>query len=170
MVLLNYLRNFWRNLEMPLINCEIELILDWSAKCVIIYTNLANQVPTFTITETNIYVPVVTSSTQDNTKLLTQLKNGFKRTISWNKYLAKPELLAKNEKSLHHLIAQSFQSVNRLFVLAFVNDAQRTSNKRYYVSNVEIKDYNVMINGNFFFDQPVKNDKVKCENIRKVAC
>ena len=81
---------------MPLINCEIELILEWSVNCVIIYTNLANQVPTFTIAETNIYVPVVTSSTQDNAKLLTHLKNGFKRTISWNNYLAKPELLAKN--------------------------------------------------------------------------
>ena len=108
--------------------------------------------------------------TQDNTRLLPQLKNGFKRTISWNNYLAKPELLAKNEKSLNHLIASSFQGVNRLFVLAFVNDVERTSNKRYYVSNVEIKDYNVMINGKNFFDQPVKNDKVKCENIRKIAC
>ena len=64
---------------MPLINCEIELILDWywSANYVIIYTNLDNQVPTFTITETNLYVPEVTLSTQDNSKLLPQLKNGF---------------------------------------------------------------------------------------------
>ena len=67
---------------MPLISCEIELILDWSANCVIIYTDVANQVPTFTITETNLYVPVVTLSTQDNSKLLPQLKNGFKRTIN----------------------------------------------------------------------------------------
>ena len=59
--------------------------------CVIIYTNVANQVPTFTITETNLYVPGVTSSTQDDTKLLLQLKPGFKRTITWNKYLSKPE-------------------------------------------------------------------------------
>ena len=66
MVPLKYLNNFWRTLEMPLINCKIELILDWSANCVIIYTNVANQVPTFTITETNLYVPVVTLSTQDN--------------------------------------------------------------------------------------------------------
>ena len=80
---------------MPLINCEIELILDWSANCVI-YTDVANQDPTFTITETNLYVPVVTLSTQDNAKLLPQLKSGFKRTISWNKYLPKPELLAQN--------------------------------------------------------------------------
>ena len=81
---------------MPLINCEVELILDWSANCVIIYTDVANQVPTFTITETNLYVPVVTLSTQDNAKLLPQLKSGFKRTISWNKYLSKPELLPQN--------------------------------------------------------------------------
>ena len=70
---------------MPLINCEIELILDWSANCVIIYTNVANQVPTFTITEANLYVPLVTLSTEDNEKLLLQLKSGFQRTISWNK-------------------------------------------------------------------------------------
>ena len=93
MVPLKHLSNFWRTLEMSLINCEIELILDWSANCVIISTNNANQVPTFTITETNLYVPVVTLSTQDNSKLLPQLKNGFKRAITWNKYLAKPELL-----------------------------------------------------------------------------
>ena len=82
MVPLKYLSNFWRTLEMPLINCEIELILDWSANCVIIYTNVADQVPTFTITEANLYVPVVTLSTQDNAKLLPQLKADFKRTIS----------------------------------------------------------------------------------------
>ena len=79
---------------MPLINCEVELILKWSANCVIIYTDVHNQVFTFTITETTPHVPVVTLSTQDNAKLLPQLKYGFKRTISWNKYLAKPELLA----------------------------------------------------------------------------
>ena len=65
----------------------------WSAGCVIIYTDAANQVPTFRITETNLYVPVVTLSTQDHAKLLPQLKSGFKRTISWNKYLPKAELL-----------------------------------------------------------------------------
>ena len=70
MVPLKYLSNFWKTLEMSLINCEIELILDWSADCVIIYTNVYNEVPTFTITETNLYVPVVALSTQDNVKLL----------------------------------------------------------------------------------------------------
>ena len=108
MVPLKYLNNFWRTLEMPLINCEVELILTWSDNCVIISTNVANQNPTFTITETTLYVPVVTLSTQDNAKLLPQLKSGFKRTISWNKYLAKPELLAQNA-NLNYLIDQAFK-------------------------------------------------------------
>ena len=116
---------------------------------VIINTYVANQNPTFAITETNIYVLVVTLSSQDNAKLLPQLKSGFKRTISWNKYLSKPKLLAQNA-NLNHLIEASFQGVNRLFVLVFENDAQRTSNKRYYIPNVKIKDYNVMIDGKTF--------------------
>ena len=91
---LKYLSNFWRTLEMPLINCEVSLILTWSANFVIIYTDVANQIPTFTMTEAKLYVPLVTLSTQDNANLLPQLKSGFKRTINWNKYLAKPELLA----------------------------------------------------------------------------
>ena len=141
---LKYLINFWGTLEMPLINCKVELILTWSATCIIIYADVVGQVPTFTITERNLYVPVVTLSTQDNAKLLPQLKSDFKRTISWNKYLSKPELLARNA-NLNHLIEPSFQGVNRLFVLAFEDDAQRTSNKRYYIPNIEIKYYNVMM-------------------------
>ena len=80
-----------------------------------------------------------------------RLKSGFKRTISWNKYLPKPELLAKNA-NLNDLIEPSLQGINRLFVLAFENDAQRPSNKRYNFPNVEIKDYNVMIDRKNFFD------------------
>ena len=76
MVPLKYLSNFWRTLEMPLINCEVELIL--IGLQIVANTDVANQVPTFTITETNLYVPVVTLSTQDNAKLLPQLKSGFK--------------------------------------------------------------------------------------------
>ena len=98
-------------------------------------------------------------STQDNAKSLTQLKTGFERTINWNKYLSKPELLAQNPNS-NHLLESRFQGVNRLFVLAFENDTQRTSNKRYYLPNVEIKDYSVMIDEKNFFDQPIKNRKI----------
>ena len=153
---------------MPLTNCEVELIFIWSVDCVIIYIDVNNQVPTLTITETNLYVPIVTLSTQDNSKLLPQLRNGLKRTIAWNEYLAKLELLARNT-NLNHLIEPRFKGINRLFVLAFENDAQRTSNKRYYIPNVEKKDYNVTSDGKNFFDQPVKNDKVTYENIRKIA-
>ena len=158
---LKYLTYFGRTLEMPLVNCEVELILTWSADCVIISTNIADPNPTFTIRETNLYVPVVTLSTQDNAKLLPQLKSGFKRTITWNKYLELkylPELLAQNT-NLNHLIEPSCQGVNRLFALAFENDMQRIMKKRYYIPNVEIKD-NVLIDGKTFFDQRVKDDKV----------
>ena len=155
MVPWKYLSNFGRPLERLLINCEVELILDWWANYVIIYKNVENQVPTFRITETNLCVPVVTLSTQDNAKLLPQLKSGFKRTVSWNKYLAKPELLARN-RNLNHLIESSFQGIfcfNRVLVLAFENDDQIISNKRYYIPNVEIKDCNVIVDGKNFFDQ-----------------
>ena len=93
MVPLRYSSNFLRTLEMSINNCEVNFILTWSADCVIVYTNIANQVDTFTITETNLYVSVVILSTQDNSKLLPRLKSNVKRTISWNKYLSKPELL-----------------------------------------------------------------------------
>ena len=168
MVPLKYLSNFWRTVEMPLINCEINLILTWSSTCVIVSTDIANQAATFEITDTKLYVPVVTLSTQENAKLLQQLKSGCKRIINWNKYLSKPELLAQNP-NLNQLVEPSFQAVNRLFVLAFSNDSHRISTKRYNLPNVEIKDYNIMINGENVFDQPIKNNKVTYENIRKIA-
>ena len=153
---------------MLFINCEINFILRWPRNCLIVSTNVANQNATFEITDTKLYVPVVTLSTQDNSKLLHQLKSGFKRVINWNKYLSKPELLRRNP-NLNNLVEPSFQGVNRLFVLAFENDTQRTSAKGYYLENVEMRDYNIMINGKIFFDQPVKNNKVTYENIRKIA-
>ena len=79
MLPLKYLSNFWRTLEMPLINCEVNLILTWSSTCVI---TVSNSVGTFAITDTKLYVPVVTLSTQENTKFLQQLKSGFKRIIN----------------------------------------------------------------------------------------
>ena len=108
----------------------------------------------------------MTLSTQDNAKLLQQLKSGFKRVINWNKYLSKPELLTPN---LNHLVEPSLQGVNRFFVLASGNDTQIASAKGNYLPNVEIKNYNVMINAENFFDQPIKNNKITYENIRKIA-
>ena len=159
MVPLKYLSNFWRTLEMPLINCEVNIILTWSSTCVTTNSTGAGR---FAITDTRFYVPVVTLSTQENARLHQQLKSGFKRVINWNKYLSKQELLAQNP-NLNHLVEPSFQGVNRVFVLAFENDTQRTSHSGFYLPNVEIKD------GENFFDQPIKNNKVRYENIRKVA-
>ena len=110
MVPLKYLSHFWRTLEMPLINCKVSLILKWSSTCVITTSTGERK---FKITDTTLYVPVVTLSTQDNAKLLQQLKSGFKRVVNWNTYLSKPELLAQNP-NLNHLVQPSFQGVNRL--------------------------------------------------------
>ena len=119
-VLLRYLGNFWRTFQMPVINCGINLILSWSNRCFIMDNCVDNQEKTFAITNAKLYVPVVTSSTQDNAKLLEPLKSGFKRMINWNKYLY-----------LEFLIYPSFKGINRLFVLAFEDTYGRTSYKRY---------------------------------------
>ena len=147
MVPLKYLSNFWRTLEMPLINCEVNLILTWSKDCVITNSTGAGK---FKITETKLYVPVVTLSTQDNAKLLQQLKSGFKRTINWNKYQSSIKTYAQS-RYLNHLVDPSFQGVNRLFVLSFENKADRTSHSEHYLSKVETKNYNVTTDGKNVF-------------------
>ena len=96
---------------MPLINCEINLILNWSANCILIYGGIDNQVPTFAITDTKVFVVVVTLSTQENVKLLDKLKSGFKITINWNKYQSKVLIHTRNQY-LDYLIDLSFQEVN----------------------------------------------------------
>ena len=136
---------------MLLINCEVNLILTWSKDCVI--TNSEGE-GKFAITETKLYVPVVTLSTQDNAKLFQQLKSGFKRTINWNKYESNVKTFAQN-RYLNHLINPRFQGASRLFVLSFENEDQRKSHSSYYLPKVEIKDYNAMIDGRNFFDQPI---------------
>ena len=73
---------------MPLVNCEVNLILTWSSTCII---NNSTGVEKFSITDTKLYVPVVTLSKQDSTKFLPQLKSGFKRTINWKKYQSNPK-------------------------------------------------------------------------------
>ena len=165
LVPLKYLSNFWRTLEMPLINCEAELILTWSKNCVI---SPATGETKFTITETKLYVPVVTLSTEDNAKLLQQLKSNFKRKINWNKYESSIKTFAQN-RYLNYLINPSFQGVNRLFVLYFENENDRRSHSMYYLPKVEIKEYNVMIDGRNFFDRPIISMSKTYENIRKIA-
>ena len=91
---LKYLSNFWRTLEIPLINCEVSLFSTWSSICVI--TNSTGE-GKFAITDTKLYVSVVTLSTQDNAKLLQQLKSGYRRTINWNKYQSDPKTYAKKD-------------------------------------------------------------------------
>ena len=167
MVPLKYLSNFWRTLEMLLTNCKSNLILTWSTDCVL--SNAAPiQATTFIITDTKLYVPVVTLSTQDNAKLLQQLKSGFKRTINWNKYHSKTEPLNAPNPYLDFLIDPSFQGVNKL-VLPFNALDDRTGHSRYYLPTAKVEDYTVMIDGNNFFDQPIKNDIKTYESIKKIT-
>ena len=110
---LKYPSTFWRTLEIPIINCEVELILTWSKNCVITKSTGEGKIA---ITDTKLYVPVVTLSTHDNVKLLHQLKSGFKRKIIWNKYESSIKIFAQN-RYLNHLIKPSFQGVNRLCII-----------------------------------------------------
>ena len=147
---LKHLSNFWRTLDIPLINCEINLILTWSENCVLTSkaTRKANldvnpaitavnnpTNATFKITDTKLYVPVVTLSTKDDNNFLEQLKSGFKRTIKWNKYRSEMTNQTKNN-NLNYLIDPTFTKVNRLFVLSFENENNRTSFSKYYAPNV----------------------------------
>ena len=147
------------------LNQPANITLTWSSTCVIFSATGETK---FKIIDAKLYVPVVTLSTQDNAKLLQQLKSGFKRTINWNKYQSDPKTYAQN-RYLNHLVDPSFQGVNRPFVLSFENENDRTSHSTYYLPKVEIKDYNVMIDGKNFFDQPINSDLKTYENIRKIA-
>ena len=135
----------------------MSLQLKWSKNCTLVADTAANQNPEFQITDTKLYVPVVTLSIQDNIKLLKQFESGFKRTINWNKYLPKATNQVQN-RHLDFLTDPSFQGVNRLFILLLKDDDGQESHKQYYLPTVEMKDYNVIINGINFFDQPIKND------------
>ena len=161
-----------------MINCEVKLILTWSKKCVLVDMTtrdaegdnpaiVAPSGATFKITDTKLYVPVVTLSKENDTKLLEQLKSGFKRTIKWNKYRSQIIIQPQNN-NLSYLIDPIFTNVNRLFVLSFQRTAgennttkdYRDSFSHYDVPNARIKDFNVLIDGESFFDLPVKMKKV----------
>ena len=122
---------------------------------------------TFKITDIKLHVPVVTFSKEDDIKLLEQLKTGFKKTIKWNKYRSQMSIQPQNS-NLNYLIDPTFTSVNRLFVLSFPrnnNTDSRYSFSNYYVPKVKVNNFNVLIDGKFFFDLSVKNDKEAYEKI-----
>ena len=152
-MLLKYLSNAWRTLDIPLINCEVSLTLTWSENCVI--TSKATREadpdadpavaginnPTNAISkikDIKLYVLVVTLSAENDNKLLEQLKSGFKRTIKWNKNRSEMSYQTKNS-NLNYLIDPTFTNVNRPFVSLFENENDRTSFSKYYVPNVEIR-------------------------------
>ena len=122
---------------------------------------------TFKITDTKLHVRVVTLSTENDNKHLEQLRTGFKRTIKWNKYRSEMTNQTKNN-NLNDLIDPTFAKVNRLFVLSFENEYDKTSFSKHYVQNVQIKYFNVLINGKSFFDIPIKNDKETYEQIIEI--
>ena len=119
---------------------------------------------TFTITNAKIYVLVVTLLTEDDNKLLQQLKTRFKRTIKWNKYRSKMTNQAKTN-NLNYLIHPTFSKFNRIFVLLFESEDDRASFNKYYTLTVEVKDYHVVIYGKSFFDVPIKNKEETYEQI-----
>ena len=113
-------------------------------------------------------VPVVTLSAENDHKLLEQLKTRFKRTIKWNKY--RPEMSNQTiNNNLNYLIDTTFTNVNSLFVLSFVNEADRSSFSKYYVRTIEIKDFNVLIDGKRFFEIPLKNEEEAYEQIIELS-
>ena len=178
---LKYLGNFWRALNIPLISCEVSLELKWNKNCVItsleqrqvdaeppVVRDNAPTGATLSINDCKLYVPAVTLSKDDETKLLTNLKLGFKREIIWNKYRSQMTTEAVNN-NLNILIDPTFTNVNRLFVLAYQNADDRQSFSQFYLPNVMVKDYNVIINKLAFFDLPIKTEEEAYENIRDIS-
>ena len=187
---LKYVSIFFRSLEVPLVYCKIDLELTWHKYCMISSVNAAaGQVVSFMITNTRLYVPVVTLSTKDNNNLTKQLNEGFKRTIYWNQYVSKPFTKQAAIKTRITSIAldAAFQEVNRLFVLAFedtrtdeasdapaprnlaANRVIRTTYRKYFVPRVDITSYNVLIDGGNFYDQPINDSIRKYDDFRKIA-
>ena len=171
---LNYLSNFWRSLEMPLINCKVKLSLKWYERCLLTATTTA----TFRITDAKLYVPIVTLSIEDNSKLTKLLNEGFKRPIYWNEYKVIPnktvELAAVNDvKYISELLDSSWQGVKRLFVLVYNNTAGNDevsvdSYKKYFLPRVKIDNYNIEIDGRNFYDQPINDSIKQYDEIRKI--
>ena len=175
---LKYLGNFWRALNTPLIICEVSLELKWDKNCII--TSLeqrdigggnrdnAPTGATLAINDCKLYVPAVTFSKDDEIKLLTDLKSGFKREIIWNKYRSQMTTEAVNN-NLNILIDPTFANVNRMFVLTYQNADDRQSFSQFYLPKVLVKDFNVIIDKLAFFDSPIKTEEEAYEKIIDIS-
>ena len=182
---LKYLSNFLRSLEVPLINCKIHLELNWTKNCVLSSADGDGGDVSFKITETKLYVPIVTLSTKDNVNLTKQLNEGFKRSVYWNEYASKIETKQLDNNNVTRFpLDASFQGVHRLFVLAFnnvftivddnneddnANRVKRSSYRKYCLPRVYITKYNVLIDGRNFYDQPIDSQVKKYDEVRKIA-
>ena len=167
---LKYLSNFFRSLEMPLINCKIKLNLTWKKECV-----LSNQAgnAVFIINDTKMYVPVVTLSKEDNKHFIKQQNKGFQRSIYWNEYKTKEinENADANVFKYINLGSIYFQGVHRLFVMAHnrANDQPtRNGQQKYYLPRIDLEKYNVIIDGRNFYDNPIESDIEKYRELKKV--
>ena len=168
---LKYLSNFFRSLEMPFINCKIKLNLTWKKECVL-STDIGNAV--FIISDTKLYVPVVTLSKEDNNDFIEQQNKGFQRSIYWNEYKTKEQTENADANVFKYInLDPSFQGVNRLFVMAYnntENDNQATRNdqQKYYLPRIDLKKYNIIIDGRNFYDNPIESDIGKYGELKKV--
>ena len=166
---LKYLSNFFRSLKMPLINFKIKLNLIWKKECVL-STNIGDVV--FIINDTKLYVPVVTLSKEDNKDFIEQQNKGFQRSVYWNEYQTKEQTENANNNVLKYInLDPSFQGINRLFVMAYRrennNQPQRNSQQKYYLPRIDLRKYNVIIDGRNFYDNPIESDIEKYRELKK---
>ena len=153
---------------MPLINCKVELSLKWYENCIL---SSAGTAATFTITDTKLYVPVVTLKTEDNAKLTELLSKGFERSVYWNKYKAILTDYAANSYIREKLDA-SFQGVNKLFVLPYArgdNVTDENSYRKCFLPKLKIKNYNIEIDGRNVYDQSINDSISQYDEIRKIS-
>ena len=166
---LKYLSNFFRSLQMPLINCKIRLNLTWKKECVL-STDAGDAV--FIINNTKMYVPVVTLSKEDNKDFIEQQNKGFERSIYWNEYKTKEINENAGPNVLKYVnLDPSFQGVNRLFVMVYNRvDGQPTRNvqQKYYLPRIDLEKYNVIVDGRNFYDNPIESDIEKYRELKKV--
>ena len=167
---LKYLSNFFRSLEMPLINCKIKLNLTWKKECVL---STAAGATVFIINDTKMYVPVVTLSKEDNKDFIEQQNKGFQRSIYWNEYKTK-EINENADANVFKYINldPSFQDANRLFVMAYNRaNGQPTRNgqRKYYLPRIDLEKYNVIIDGRNFYDNLIESDIEKYRELKKVV-